>query len=250
MSRPGKVRTARRLTTVSAVVVAGVVAIAGPAYAHTEVEADDARALAQNVTLDFHAASESSSAGITRLEVVLPKGITPADVTYEQGPKGWKFDTTGRGYTVSGAKLAVGEDAEFSVTVRQLPDAKELAFKTLQTYSDGRIDRWIDLDDSGDDGHGHGHPAPTLKLGPAEPGAKAVSPSPTGEATTAAPSSGSPSEQSDSTGTPSAQQADDEADGKGDGAMPPAAWAGIGAGVLLALGGGVWWFKRRGTPTP
>ncbi|KJK34368.1 membrane protein [Streptomyces variegatus] len=245
MSRHGKARTVRRFTSVSAVLVAGVVAAAGPAFAHTEVEADDARALAQNVTLDFHAASESSSAGITKLEVVLPKGIAPADVTYEQGPKGWKFDTTGRGYTVSGTKLAVGEDAEFSVTVRQLPDAKELAFKTLQTYSDGRIDRWIGLDDSGDDGHGHGHPAPTLKLGTAEPGAQPVSPSPAEAATTAAPSGASPSGQSKLPGTPSAQQADDEADG----GMSPGTWAGIGAAALLALGGGVWWFKRRRTPS-
>ncbi|MER7480217.1 DUF1775 domain-containing protein [Streptomyces sp. NPDC126510] len=245
MSRHGKARTARRLTTVSAVLVAGVVA-AGPAYAHTEVEAKGARALAQNVTLDFHAASESSSAGITKLEVVLPKGIIPADITYDQGPKGWKFGTTSRGYTVSGPELAVGEDAEFSVTVRQLPEAEELVFKTLQTYSDGHVDRWIDVDDSGDDGHGHGNPAPTLELGPAEPGATPVSPSPTDEATTAAPSSDAPSEPSAAAATPSAKQADDGAD---DG-MAPAAWAGIGAAVLLALGGGVWWIKRRGTPAP
>ncbi|MGX4690786.1 DUF1775 domain-containing protein [Streptomyces sp. JNUCC 63] len=250
MSRPGKARTARRLTTVSAVLAAAAVATAGPASAHTEVEAENARALAQNVTLDFHAAAESSSAGITKVEVVLPKGITPADITYKEGPKGWKFDTTSRGYTVSGPKLAVGEDAEFSVTVRQLPNAKELVFKTLQSYSDGHIDRWIELDDSGDDGHGHGHghPAPTLKLGAAEPGAKPVGPRPTEEATTAAPSSASPGGRSGPAGSPSAKEAADEADGKDDG-MSPVASTGIGAAVLLVLGGGVWWFRRRDTPS-
>ncbi|MFH9982393.1 DUF1775 domain-containing protein [Streptomyces sp. NPDC017179] len=248
MSRPGKARTARRLTTVSAVLVAAVVAAADPALAHTEVEAENARALAQTVTLDFHAASESSSAGITKVEVILPKGITPADIAYKEGPRGWKFDTTSRGYTVSGSKLAIGEDAEFSVTVRQLPDARELVFKTLQSYSDGRVDRWIELDDSGDDGHGHGHPAPTLKLGAAEPGAKPVSPSPTAEATTAAPAGASPNEQSNPTGTPSAKEAAEESDGE-DGGMSPAALTGIGAVVLLALGGGVWWFRRHGTPS-
>ncbi|MEV7862413.1 hypothetical protein AB0O86_27210 [Streptomyces hirsutus] len=62
-------------------------------------------------------------------------------------------------------------------------------FKTLQTYGDGRIDRWIGLDDSGDNGHGHGHPtpAPALDLAPAEPGATPISPSPTEKATTPAP---------------------------------------------------------------
>ena len=50
-----------------------------------------------------------------------------------KGPDGWKLAPTSRGYTVSGPKLAVGEDAEYVVTVRQLPDAKSLVFKTLQT---------------------------------------------------------------------------------------------------------------------
>jgi hypothetical protein len=68
----------------------------------------------------------------------------------------------------------VGEDAEYVVTVRQLPDAKKLVFKTLQSYSDGRVDRWIELEDPAEDGHGHGdgHPEPHLELKPAAPGAK------------------------------------------------------------------------------
>ncbi|MFF8638797.1 DUF1775 domain-containing protein [Streptomyces pilosus] len=248
MSRPSKARTARRLATVSAVLVAAVVAGAGPANAHTEVKGKNARALAQNVTLDFHAASESSAAGITKLEVVLPAGIVPTDITYEQGPKGWKFDTTGRGWTVSGPELTVGEDADFSVTVRQLPDVRELVFKTLQSYGDGRVDRWVELEDSADDGHGHGHPAPKLKLGPAEPGATPVAPSPTAPATTAAPADASPSGRPDPTGTPSTSQAAGE-DASEDDGVSPAVWIGGGAAVALLAAGGVWWSRRRGTPS-
>ncbi|GEC03173.1 hypothetical protein SSP24_08280 [Streptomyces spinoverrucosus] len=240
MHRPGRARLARRLTTVSATLAAAVLLVAGPAFAHTEVEADNARALAQNVTLTFSAASESSSAGITGLEVFLPDGITPTDVTYEDGPKDWKFATTGRGYKVSGPQLAVGEDAEFSVTVRQLPDAEELVFKTLQSYSDGRVDRWIELEDSGD-GHGHGHPAPKLELGPAEPGAKPVSPTPTETATPEAPpSTASADAAAEPTATPSPKEAADEDDG-----ISPVVLTAGGAVVLLGVGAGVWWFRRR-----
>ncbi|MFF1298979.1 MULTISPECIES: hypothetical protein [unclassified Streptomyces] len=46
-----------------------------------EVEADGAQALAQDVELTFTAESESASAGITQLRVILPKGIAPSDVT-------------------------------------------------------------------------------------------------------------------------------------------------------------------------
>ncbi|MFJ6662171.1 DUF1775 domain-containing protein [Streptomyces sp. NPDC091377] len=235
-------RTARRVSTVGALLVAAVCAGAVPAFAHTEVEAEGARALAENVTLDFHAASESDTAGISKLEVILPKGLAPADIAYEEGPKGWTYDTTSRGWTVSGPELAVGANAEFSVKVRQLPDAKELVFKTLQSYSDGRVDRWIELDDSGDDSGGHGHPAPALKLGAAEPGATPIAPSPSGEATSAAPSSEPPA----AADSPSPVAAGNEKDG-GDGGLSPAAWTGIGAAALLVLGGAGWWLKRRDT---
>ncbi|WP_311137503.1 hypothetical protein [Streptomyces sp. I6] len=111
MPRSTPARTLRRtgaLATAAFAAFAAVVAGAGPATAHTEVEAPGARALGQNVALAFTAASESDSAGISKLEVILPEGMAPRDITYQEGPEGWKFAATSRGYTVSGPKLAVG----------------------------------------------------------------------------------------------------------------------------------------------
>lgn len=244
MHRPTLVRSLRRFGALTAVALAVTVATAAPAAAHAEVEAEGARALDQNVALTFSAASESASAGITGLEVILPKGITADDLTYEEGPEGWKLTATSRGYTVSGPKLAVGEDAEYVVVVRQLPDAEELVFKTLQSYSDGGVDRWIELEDDAEDDHGHGHPAPVLRLKPAAPGAKPVASSPTPEPTTAVPSPGTApgetvAEATDTaTGTPTGTGTD------GDGGVPLAVLLGVGAGVAV-LGGGAWWLRSR-----
>ncbi|MER7404812.1 DUF1775 domain-containing protein [Streptomyces sp. NPDC000070] len=245
MQRPTLVRSMRRLGALTAVTFAVAVATAGPAAAHAEVEAEGARALDQNVALTFSAASESGSAGISKLEVILPEGITPQDITYKEGPEGWKLAPTSRGYTVSGPTLAVGEDAEHVVVVRQLPDAEELVFKTLQSYSDGRVDRWIQLEDNAEDdhGHGHGHPAPLLELKPAAPGATPVSPSPTKEPTTPAPSPDTPS--GEPTPKTSAQSAEAVADdSSGDDGLPLAVPLGIGAAVIV-LGGGAWWLRSR-----
>ncbi|WP_326757265.1 DUF1775 domain-containing protein [Streptomyces hirsutus] len=243
MHRTTLVGSLRRCGTLTAAAFVVAVATAGPAAAHAEVEAEGARALDQNVALTFSAASESSSAGITKLEVILPKGIEPGDITYKEGPDGWKLAPTSRGYTVSGPKLAVGEDADHVVTVRQLPDAGSLVFKTLQTYSDDHVDRWIEEGDTSEDGHGHGHPAPRLELKPAAPGAKPVSPSPTEEPTTAVPSSDTVSgEPTTPPAAPPTQPTVDSAED--DDGMSAAVPLGIGAAVLL-LGGGAWWFKSR-----
>ncbi|WP_435213573.1 DUF1775 domain-containing protein [Streptomyces sp. bgisy034] len=241
MSRSTLIRSLRRTGVLTSVALALAVATAGPAAAHAEVEAEGARALDQNVELTFAAESESGTAGISKLEVILPEGIVPQDLTFEEGPKGWKFTPTARGYTVSGPKLAVGEDVEYVLTVRQLPDAKEVAFKTLQTYSDGKVDRWIELEEESEgDGHGHGHPAPRLALKAAAPGAESVSPTPTEEPTTAAPSpdaSDAPAAQG-SSATPAADGTEDD-DG-----MSAAVPVGIAAAVVL-LGGGAWWLRKR-----
>ncbi|MER5225359.1 DUF1775 domain-containing protein [Streptomyces flaveus] len=244
LALPRSLRRVGALGGLTAAAFAVAVATAGPAAAHADVEAEGARALDQNVALTFSAESESASAGISKLEVILPKGIAPGDITYKEGPDGWKLTPTDRGYTVSGPKLDVGEDAEHVVTVRQLPDAKSLAFKTVQSYSDGKVDRWIELDEEeSSDGHGHGHPAPRLDLKPAAPGAKPVSPSPTEEPTTPAPSSDTAAgEPKTGASTPAAEPAANDADG--DDGMPIGVPIGIAASVLV-LGGGAWWLRSR-----
>ncbi|MFF0089916.1 DUF1775 domain-containing protein [Streptomyces canus] len=223
--------TLPRLCVAAAGAVTAVLLTAVPAAAHTEVEADKAQALAENVTVSFHAEAESDTSGIKEVRVVLPEGIAPADVTYGEGPKGWRFSATDDGYTVKGAELKTGESAEYSVVVRQLPDAEEVPFKTLQTYGDGHVDRWIELDENGE------NPAPTLKLKAAAPGAKPASPSPSASA--------SPSPTPEKT-TPAAspQAADTEKDDEG--GLSAGAWTGIGAGILVAAAAVVFAVRRRG----
>ncbi|MFG2777727.1 DUF1775 domain-containing protein [Streptomyces prunicolor] len=234
-------RTARRLILVTAATATAVLLTAGPASAHVEVESDKAQALAENVEIAFDAESESSTAGVTKIRVVLPAGIAPADVAYGEGPKGWKFTAAADGYTVEGPAVKAGANAEYSVVVKQLPDTEELAFKTLQTYSDGRTDRWIELDESGE------NPAPVLKLKAAAPGAKPVSPSPTKtETNTGTGTAASPSptpEETEPSASPAAQAVEKDDDG-----LSTGAWVGIGIGltVVVVAGGAVYLVRRRG----
>lgn len=230
----------RRVTLSAAVAATAVLFAAGPAAAHVEVASDDAQALAQNVELTFSAESESGTAGISELRVILPKGIEPTDVTYGEGPQGWKLTTNKDGFTVKGTAVDVGEDVELSVTVRQLPDAKELVFKTLQTYSDGKVDRWIELGESDSDGHGHGNTAPVLKLKAAEPGAEPVSPSPSEtESESASPTPST--EATEPSASPTAQTTADD-----DSGLSAGAWMGIGAGVIVVAGTVGYLLRRRG----
>ncbi|MBP8535523.1 DUF1775 domain-containing protein [Streptomyces sp. MK37H] len=232
MSRITLPRRARRLTIAAAASAAVVLLTAAPAAAHVEVESERAQALAEDVTIAFEAESESDSAGITELRVVLPDGIKPADVAYDKGPEGWKFTANDDGYTVKGPALKAGENAEYSITVQQLPDAKEVAFKTLQTYSDKRTDRWIELDDSGE------NPAPVLKLRAAASDAKPADPSPSASPTSAA---------EDTTPSPAAGEKKEaaEEESSDDGGLSAGAWVGIGAAVVVLLGAVGYVLRRR-----
>ncbi|GHB07595.1 DUF1775 domain-containing protein [Streptomyces termitum] len=244
VSRTARSRSRARLSVraacVAAATAAASLAMTTSALAHVEVEAANARALDQNVELSFSAETESSSAGITALEVVLPEGLKPADIAYKSGPAGWKLTPTDRGYTVSGPAVAVGEDAAYKVVVRQLPDAKSLAFKTLQTYGDGRVDRWIELEKS--DGGGHGNAAPVLKLAAAAPGAASLAPATT-PPTTRAPA---PSATATATAEADGKAAADEKAAETD-SGPGTVAVVVGVVLLVLVLAGAWlWTRRRG----
>ncbi|QOV34582.1 DUF1775 domain-containing protein [Streptomyces ferrugineus] len=220
-------RTAGPITLTFAAALTATLSLAAPAYAHAEVEADTPRALAENVTLTFVSEAESATAGFTGLRVVLPEGITPGDVTLADAPKGWKLKTTGDGYTVAGPVLKTGVDARYKVRVRQLPDAGRLVFKTLETYSDGEVARWIEL--PGGDVEPE-QPAPVLQLEPASSGADSSGPSP---ATSSAPAAATDAR-------PAGKTAGAQEDGASTGPVAGSAVAG-----LLVLGAGAWWLARR-----
>lgn len=159
----------RKIAAAAAGVALGAIAFAGSAFAHVEVSAKPAQALAKDAVVTFSAEAESASAGIASVRVVLPEGIAPADVTLVSGPSGWQLTATADGYSVAGSALGVHKEAQYSIKVRQLPDAPTVAFKTLVSYSNGAVDRWIEVPSAANPDPDS--PAPVLKL--------AAAPSPT-----------------------------------------------------------------------
>lgn len=229
-------RVSATIATAAALVVAG----ASTAFAHAEVTASDDRALAENVTLSFTSEAESDSAGIKELKIVLPAGITPDAVVLKEAPEGWTFAATADGYTVGGTALKTGEDAQYSVVVKQLPDAKSLAFKTVETYETGKISRWIEVPSGGQKVE---NPAPVLDLKPAAPGAKPLGPSPSPTPTpTPTPSTAAPTPSPEpSVSAPAPSSAEQKDEGGSTGVI-----IGIVAVVVIGAGAAVW-FKRRST---
>jgi hypothetical protein len=202
--------------------VTALVAVwAAPAVAHVEVSADKTLAGATDVTLTFTAESESTSAGVVSMQVVLPAGIAPADVTYVSGPKGWKFTRNADGYTVGGPALAVGKEFSYKVKIAKLPtDADTISFKTLEKYSDGEVDRWIEIPTPG--GDEPDNPAPTLEL--------------TGATSSAPPTTSPPAPAPTTATTPTTAS----------GGSGTSAWLWILLAVVLAaIVGALLWARRR-----
>jgi hypothetical protein len=180
-------RPAVRLFLAAALGLLTAVAVAAsPAWAHVEVSADKTQAGSTNVTVTFHGEAESTTAGIKSEQVFLPQGITTDQVHLAKAPAGWTFAAAPDSFTVAGRALPKGTDAEWSVVVDKLPaTAGQLVFKTVETYGDGGIVRWITEQQPGQPEPEH--LAPVLKLTGATP-SSAASPTSATPATSAGPS--------------------------------------------------------------
>jgi len=226
------VRTSYRIMTVSAVAGVAVAALAAPALAHVEVSADKTQAGATEVTLTFNGEAENPKAGIASERVVLPTGIAPADVTLVKAPAGWKFTAAADGFTVGGKALKTGTDAVWRVKIAKLPDGQtRLSFKTLETYGNGDISRWIEIQQPGQDEPDN--PAPLLTL---KPGAAAGTP-----AASSAAASPSPSDAAPPATTPAQAQTPAETDNGGSSTW----WIWVIVVVLVVAAGVLFLLRRR-----
>ncbi|MER7889405.1 YcnI family protein [Micromonospora sp. NPDC094482] len=224
----------RRTATAAAGLALGVVAtavfgFAAPASAHVTVNPKEATQGGYG-RIAFRVPNESDTASTTKLEVVLPENAPVGSVSTMPVP-GWTvavekrkvdppIEVHGSQLTEAVSKLtwtATGDAAvkpgqfqEFPVSLGPLPQVDRMVFKTLQTYSDGNVSRWIEEPTPG--GEEPENPAPVLTLTAAAP--------------TTAPAA--------ATGP----VADDDDDAEGNGLATGLGIAGLVAGVGgLALGG-------------
>jgi uncharacterized protein YcnI len=237
-----------RSGAVAAGALAAVLLAAAPASAHVTVNPSDATQ-GGFTKLTFRVPNEKDNAATTAVEVNLPQetpiafvSIKPvagwtANVTKSKLDKPIKSDdgevteaVTKIEWKSAAADTAIqaGQFQEFDVSAGPLPTTDQIQFKTLQTYSDGEVVRWIE--DSADSKAEH--PAPTLKL------AKA------------------PAEGSDTqTGTATGDDKSANAAGTTDTSAMSRANLGLGLGIaalVLAVIGlvlGFLAYRRRPTPT-
>ena len=223
-------RNSHRAALTAAAATAMVLVSSASAGAHVEATAEGAQAGAGPVVTAFTVEAESSTAGIAGVKTQLPAGLPPSSVSLASGPDGWVLTPTSDGYEVAGPAIATGVDAEFGVTIAELPAdaAPETPFKTLVRYSDGTEDAWIELPTA--DSPEPANPAPAITVAPAAaPSAPTTTPLSPSASPTAEPTTQSDAEPLAAT--------DDDSSSTG---------LVIGAvAVVVALAGAALWFRRR-----
>jgi uncharacterized protein YcnI len=173
-------RNLRRIAALLIAVPTLTLSAALPASAHVSVHADNATAGATDSVLTFRVPNEMDHAHTVGLRVFLSIAMLLLGVLVELTP-GWSFRVrssklakpveTDDGpiaaavseVTWSGGQIPVGGFQDFHLTVGELPDETgTLTFKAIQTYSNGRVVRWIETAPPGSPEPER--PAPTLQL--------------------------------------------------------------------------------------
>ncbi|MEW2381334.1 YcnI family protein [Micromonospora sp. NPDC047707] len=225
-------------------VAAAVLGFAAPASAHVTVNPEEATQ-GGYARLAFRVPNESDTASTTKVEVVLPENAPVGSVSTMPVP-GWTVAVEKRKLDqpveVHGSQLieavskltwTAAPDAvikpgtfqEFPVSMGPLPKADQMVFKSLQTYSDGTVVRWIEEPTAG--GEEPESPAPVLKLTAASP--------------SAAPAA-------DPAGESEVEADDDEAEGAG--LATGLGAAGLVAGLAGLALGGLAFARTRREPAP
>ena len=177
------VRALRRVGVGALVAAVIMVAAAGTAWAHVVVQPGSLPKGTSDAMFSFSVPNETTTnAHVTRLEVDFPTNH-PLLSAYVLTQPGWnvavetaklaKPVTTDDGtitvavskitWTATGAGIPPQQFGLFTVLAGQLPsNTGSVVFKALQTYSDGSIVRWIELNVKG--APAPEHPAPTLQL--------------------------------------------------------------------------------------
>jgi periplasmic copper chaperone A len=181
--RPTHLRLARRGAVASALAAAAVLLLAGPASAHVTVGADDTARGADNAILTIRVPTEEDNSVTTKIDIKFPTKNPIASVKPAPKP-GWtvstktiKFNppiktddgivTDGVGEVVYTATsnangIPVGGFEAFQILVGPLPDAADVAFPTVQTYSNGKTVGWVEP--ITDHNNPPDNPAPVLSL--------------------------------------------------------------------------------------
>ncbi|MEZ0114813.1 uncharacterized protein YcnI [Catenulispora sp. EB89] len=169
----------RRTTVLLATAAVSLVAAASVAEAHVTVN-PNTEPQGGYTKVSFRVPNEEANASTTSLEVDIPVDHPIASVSVRPVP-GWTATATTSQLATpiktddgqvtqavskivwTGGKIDPGQFQEFDVSLGPLPkDTDKIVFKALQTYSDGNVVRWIDVQQPGQ--AEPDHPAPVLHL--------------------------------------------------------------------------------------
>ncbi|MCX4692123.1 YcnI family protein [Streptomyces sp. NBC_01408] len=168
-----------RVSFAAALAAGTVLLLSGPAFAHVSVQPGEATK-GGYATINFKVPNERDNASTTQLEVnfpidqpltsVMPQDVPGWTVTVEKSKldkpltvHGKQINEAVTKVTWSGGKIEPGKFQQFPLSVGKLPEtADQMVFKSLQTYDNGEVVRWIE--EAKDGAEEPQNPAPVLKL--------------------------------------------------------------------------------------
>jgi periplasmic copper chaperone A len=156
----------RRLAVVGAIVIGVVGLMAGPAFAHVEIERDGDVGADGVVATTLHVPNEETTAGTTKVVLVFP--ANPKLTTANPGAVGGWTPTVEKDangavtqITWTGGPLTGDQKVAFPLSLGPIAEGvNTVDFKALQTYDDGTVVRWIEATPAS--GEEPEHPAPVL----------------------------------------------------------------------------------------